>query len=144
METVCIYNAPDHFSALSAKEILEAEDIIVIFPNEFSSLVKPAMAFTNNYKLIVSIHSAQKASDLLKAHGFIEEEDPFNKKPEVETSEYISCPACKSSSYSEKVKHRWILQWISLITTGKSYPYKEILFTCRHCNQTWTRNQENG
>lgn len=97
MDTVCIYEGRSHQDALTVKGILEARNIVCIFPNEHISGVVPHYSsVTGGFNIMVSSASFLEAGKLLNSRGYkikfnelIDELTAIQKKRNLE-----ECPHC--------------------------------------------------
>ncbi|MDC7221402.1 MAG: hypothetical protein PQJ59_15815 [Spirochaetales bacterium] len=141
MGVVCIYSAPDHFNALSAREILEANDIITLFPTEYSSMTGSTSFIMGKYRLQVNEIDAEKAIDILKANGFIEAENVFIDPNETKEPYCDRCPLCKSQNIESVEKDRYILNYFVSLFSGNEKRFYYLKYTCNQCNFNWKRPQ---
>jgi len=138
MSTLCIYTAPDHFSALSAKALLEENNIVTLFPSEYSSSIKPGSVFRGQYKLLVHEDYAQEAYELLKAQGYIESSDIFIDPIEQKEPSYNSCPLCNSQNIDIIERKKRISGIISFFLFNQEKSFIEYKCMCNQCNHSWT------
>ncbi|MDC7223850.1 MAG: DUF2007 domain-containing protein [Spirochaetales bacterium] len=133
MKTVCVYDGPDHFLALSAKEILESEGIMVIMPTEHTGGVYPQYALiTAGNRLLVREDEAERAREILS--GFEGNAQPLEEpffKPER------ACPHCGSVLYTEILEKRRGWRGFVFLLLGTLIPARKRYFICKTCGETW-------
>jgi hypothetical protein len=133
MKTVCIYESSDHFLALSAREILEAEDIIVIMPTENMGSIMPHLALAEaGHKLYVSENEAGRAREILK--GFAGNAQPM-EEPFLASGK--TCPQCGSPKYTEIIEKRRGIMGLFFLLFGAIKPVKKRYFQCQSCGHEW-------
>ena len=133
MKTVCIYESGDHFLALSAREILEREGIIVLMPTEHIGSILPHYSLaTAGHRLFVNENEAEWAREILSGFsgGAQSLEEPFYT-PER------NCPACGSTKYTEFIDQRKGLMGFIFLFLGALIPLKKRYFQCNTCGHTW-------
>ena len=133
MKTVCIYEASSHFMALSAKELLESEGIMVIMPTEFTGGVYPQYSLiSGGDRLLVSESEADRAREILA--GFEGHAEPLEEP--FYTGER-SCPLCGSSRYTEFIENRPGRTGLLFLLTGGLLSRKKRYFQCHSCGHIW-------
>ena len=133
MKTVCIYEGSSHFMALSAKELLESEGIMVIMPTEFTGGVYPQYSLiSGGDRLFVREDEAEKAREILS--GFEGKAEPLE---EPFYTDHRTCPLCGSPKYTEFIEERRGLTGSLFLLFGIFVPAKKRSFQCRSCGHTW-------
>ncbi|MBN2626965.1 MAG: DUF2007 domain-containing protein [Spirochaetales bacterium] len=133
MNIVCVYDGPDHFLALSAKEILESEGITVIMPTEHTGGVYPQYSLiTGGNRLMVSEADAPRAREILA--GFEGNARPLDEPYPLPER---TCPWCGSSKYTEIVEQRRGLMGSLFLILGVLIPVRKRYFQCGTCGKEW-------
>ena len=139
METVCVFQANDHFTALAAKELLESNDIVCLMPNEHLSGVVPYYSMAiGGYSLFVQEADFKRSRELLK---FINNKAGItNTRIEPEQKSEgpgESCPKCGGSDIEIEIKNRRSLIVSLYLLFTVPVPAKKAVKRCNACNHHW-------
>jgi hypothetical protein len=146
MNTVCVYNAPDHLTALRAKELIEASGIICMMPNEHHSQLQPYMNLAiGGFRLYVAEPWAAQARSALRENGFVpENSEDVDGTPPASPHPSGRCPACGSDRFHAESRPRGFSILTLFILFGVPTDLRKHYLMCDGCGYRFKRPAEPG
>ena len=135
MNTVCVFDSDDRFSAMSAKELLESNGIICLMPNEHLTGILPHYSVaTGGAKLYVSEKDYELAKIILQPFikDFVIEKEKL-EAIKLDEHKIEKCPKCGSTNIIVNAKYRRGLIAFLYLLTGVPIPAKKVIKRCEDC-----------
>ncbi|AHC16359.1 hypothetical protein L21SP2_3015 [Salinispira pacifica] len=139
MKTVCAFETRDHFTALSAKELLESNGIQCLIPNMFHGGLQPHLSLSAvSYRVLVDPEDLEVARDLIQGFSVkMQDEHPEWSESEQLHRLVYHCPECKSTDISESPAIRGFSDLMKLIIRMSPESSKYLKLRCRSCGFSW-------
>jgi len=138
MKTVTIYDTTDYVMALSAKALLEENDIFVLMPNEYSAGLKTLNFGLGSFQLLVRDLDFDQAFEFLKAAHYLSDEIVNeNLKKDERLEDSLICPFCGSSNTKVAFLSKRLGMFLFLFLAGMSVTGRKSKKRCLDCKKSW-------